>query len=306
MGILSGFFAPAAGAGISFSALESAKEKAREAGRLGQTLANQYGQQAIDQTQFRPFTVSTRTGSVNTDPSGGFSTSLNPEQAAAQSQLFGQGTGMLSGLGNTNQRTQELFSLLNNIRQPEIGRQRLGLEERLFNQGRTGLQTSQFGGSPEQFAMEKAIQEQQSQDLFMARQQAQQEEQQQYEVGTGLFDQSYVPERELLSFLQPGVMLSDIGNTSQRTGASLNTTLQQSGLQSLLGGEDLAQTINAKQIEALSQFFANMSKEPKAGSFLAKADSAVDDLLGGLLDRLFPGGTPPAPPLVIPGTNIPV
>jgi hypothetical protein len=37
-----------------------------------------------------------------------------------------------------------------------------GLEERLANQGRLGVRTAMFGGTPEQLALEKAIAEQQA------------------------------------------------------------------------------------------------------------------------------------------------
>ena len=283
MGILSEFLAPAATAATAYAGLDNAISQAQQTGQLGLDTANQYGQRAVDATQFRPFTVSTNTGSVGVNANGGFNTQLTPQQQQAQQMLFGQGTGMLSNLGNVNDRTQTLFNQLSSIRNPEIQRQRLGLEESLFNQGRSGLQTAQYGGSPEQLAMEKAIQEQQSQDLFNARGIAQGEQQQQYNIGSGLFGQSYMPEQQLLPWLQQGATLSDIAGTGQRQGAQLQTALGQTGIEALLGGQDLATGLNIAQTQAIANLFNNMSK-PTEGGLLSGLDSTVTDWLGGLFN----------------------
>ena len=64
------------------------------------------------------------------------------------------------------------------IRATQLGeeeRQRLALEERLASQGRLGVQTAMFGGTPEQLALAKAQESAQNQASLMAMQQAQQE-----------------------------------------------------------------------------------------------------------------------------------
>jgi hypothetical protein len=288
MGILSEFLAPAATAATAYAGLEDAISQARSTGQLGLDTANQYGQRAVDQTQFRPFTVSTNTGSVGVNATGGFNTQLTPQQQQAQQMLFGQGTGMLSNLGSIEGRTQDLFSQLSSIRNPQLQRDRLGLEERLFNQGRSDLRTAQYGGAPEQFAMEKAIQEQMSQDLFNSRGIAQGEQQQQYNIGSGLFGQSYMPEQQLLPWLQQGATLSDIAGTGQRQGAQLQTALGQTGIEALLGGEDLATGLNIAQTQALANLFNNMSK-PTEGGLVETVDSWLGNKAGSLWDTLFGG-----------------
>jgi len=67
---------------------------------------------------------------------------------------------------------QRLFDRLQAIRAPQIERDRTALQNQLIAQGRQGLSTAQYGGSPEQFALEQAIQEQQSRDALSAFQQA--------------------------------------------------------------------------------------------------------------------------------------
>ena len=97
------------------------------------------------------------------------------------------------GLGRSNQREQELigilqggrgagreqdiFNQLQAVQQPGMERDRLALEQRLFNQGRGGVQTSQYGGTPEQFALSKAQEEARLGASVQARQLANQEQQ---------------------------------------------------------------------------------------------------------------------------------
>jgi len=119
------------------------------------------------------------------------------EQRALQSQLAGFGQQAFGILGDPLQRQQEqtniinmltqdpsqramreqdIFSRLQAIQAPETERARLGLEERLFTQGRGGLRTSMFGGAPEQLALEQAIQEQQARNAVSAMEQARAEQ----------------------------------------------------------------------------------------------------------------------------------
>lgn len=63
---------------------------------------------------------------------------------------------------------QTLFDRLREIRMPEEERARVDLQQQLIAGGRQGLQTAQYGGSPESFALNKAIEEQRSQDAIAA------------------------------------------------------------------------------------------------------------------------------------------
>jgi hypothetical protein len=62
--------------------------------------------------------------------------------------------------GNIPGREANIMSRLQASVAPEQERARLQLEERLAGQGRLGVQTSMFGGTPEALALEKAIAEQ--------------------------------------------------------------------------------------------------------------------------------------------------
>lgn len=285
MGILTDFLAPAGAAITDFASLEDAISSARDVGERGYAGSQQLGQQVRDDTRFRPFTVTTRTGQVDTTPTGGFSTALSPEQAALSGELFSQGRGFLTGLGDIDTTTQNLFNTLQGIRRPEIERQRLGLEERLFGQGRSGVRTNQFGGTPEQLALEKAIQEQQSADLFTARQQALGERAQQAQLGQGLLTSSYLPENQLLNFLRPAVTLSDIAGTGQRQGAQLQAFLGQSGLESLLGGETLASQLRREELGVLSDLLRDVGNTQ--GGLVGSLDGFLTSLLPDAIGNIF-------------------
>lgn len=189
--------------------------QAREVGDLAQSRAATAASNALSNTQFKPFTVTSNVGSANVGPAGGINTTLTPQQQALSdlfrtgaeglateagtdfNTLFSQNLGQL-GLGDVNQafgdvassvagglagqnlgaggsreadlismltagggadREAEVFNRLEAIQAPSRERERLALENRLFSQGRGGVTTSQFGGTPEQLALNKAIEE---------------------------------------------------------------------------------------------------------------------------------------------------
>ena len=83
--------------------------------------------------------------------------------------------GMLGMLGgSTTDMANKLFEQQQAMRTPAQQRQALELENRLRAQGRLGTTTAAYGGTPEQLAMAKAIQEQQAADAFTSMTQAEQ------------------------------------------------------------------------------------------------------------------------------------
>ena len=108
---------------------------------------------------------------------------LAGQQQAAQ-QAFGLGGQFMGQAGMPMAgREQDVYDRIRATQLGEEERQRLALEERLFNQGRGGVRTAMFGGAPEQMALAKAQEEAQNQASLMAMQQAQQEQQQQAAMG---------------------------------------------------------------------------------------------------------------------------
>ena len=271
--------------------------------------------QAQRATEFKPFTVTTPTGTGSISSSGALNLGLTPEQQAMQQQLFGFTTGAFDVLGSSEQRAaeqanvigmltqdpmqraareQDIFGRMQATLAPEQERARLGLEERLAGQGRLGVRTAMFGGTPEQLALEKAIAEQQAGLGVSAMEQARAEQALQSqqtlqglgetrarlgllgELGLQGLGASYLPQQQLLAALQPSLEASRIGAALQSTGAGLQSQLAESGLEAQLGYNTLANALRQQQFQGLFELLkgeqtAKKTSQAQDGSNLMQA-----------------------------------
>jgi hypothetical protein len=283
-GFLGGTGGQLIGAGMSIDELNKitdiAQKSAEEQARIGR--------EAQEASAFRPFTVSTGFGGVQATPEGGFATTLSPEQAEQQRKLqaltgtllggMGAGVPDVSGiqeqaLGSVGgfltgamapmaQREADVYERIRATQRPEEQRAQLALEERLASQGRTGLRTAMFGGSPEQFALAQAQEEAKARASLGALGQAQAEQMQQAGLAQSMFGLGsgaaalpaslrsselgniglsmglqYRPEQELLAALSPAINLANIAGTGQRQGAGYMSEAGISGLEDILQAE---------------------------------------------------------------------
>ena len=243
------------------------------------------------QSTFKPFGITTPTGSRATFSStGNMDTMLSPTEQALQERMLGFGSSAFGMLGDPNQRAaeqanvigmltqdptqraareQEIMSNLTALQAPEQDRQRLALEERLFGQGRTGVRTGMFGGTPEQLALEKAIQEQQAGSALTAMEQARAEQaltSQQTLAGLGetrnrldLLGQlglqsipaAYQGQNQLLANLNPALDAYRTSQALRATGLTTGAGLAESGLEAQLGFEGLAASLRQMQFQGL-------------------------------------------------------
>ena len=241
-------------------------------------------------SEFKPFTVTTPTGSRATLGAGGMDTMLSPTEQLLQSRLLGFGSEAFNFLNDPVARAgmqaetigmltqdpmqratreQDIFGRMQATLQPEQERARLGLEERLANQGRLGVRTAMFGGTPEQLALEKAIAEQQAGLGVSAMEQARPEQALQSqqtlaglgetrarlgllgELGLSSIPTAYSGQNQLLANLQPQLEASRIATALQSTGLGLGTQLAESGLESQLGYAALANALRQQQFQGL-------------------------------------------------------
>ena len=246
--------------------------------------------QAQRATEFKPFTITTPTGTGAIGSSGGLTLGLSPEQMAMQQQLGGFTTSAFNVLGSPESRRQEqeavigmltqdpsqratresdIFGRLTAAQRPEQERAQLELEQRLANQGRLGVQTAMYGGTPEQLALQKAIQEQQANTAISAMEQARAEQALQSQqtlqglgetrarlgllgdLGLQSLGASYLPQQQLLAALQPSLEASRIGSALQSTGAGLAAQLGETGLEAQLGYSALANALRQQQFQGL-------------------------------------------------------
>ena len=193
-------------------------------------------------TQFKPFTVTSSTGSnfgVASGPDGtGATMSLSPQEQALQQSLFG-GAGQFfnQAMQDTSGRETDIYNRIRSTQTPEENRQRLALEERLLNQGRSGVRTNMFGGTPEQFAMDKAQAEARNTAMLTAMQQAQQEQAQQASLGQQFLGGAYIPQAQMLNTLQATQLYPQLQQQAQLYGAGQYGETMMTGIEAQLLAE---------------------------------------------------------------------
>ena len=246
-------------------------------------------QQALELSKFKPFTVTSATGgrfgvTPEVDPTTGAITgvgadlAVSPEEQALQAGLMG-GAEQFFGqaMTPTAQREQEVFDRIRATQVAEEERQRLALEERLFNQGRLGVRTSMFGGSPEQFALAQAQEEAKNRASLLAIQQAQAEQAQQSTLGTQMLGASYVPQAQLLNVQQASQLFPQLQQQAQLFGAGEFGETQISGLQARLIAE-----------QARANLLGNVGSGLLGGLFspVATAGGGVGSIFGSFTDAV--------------------
>ena len=178
-----------------------------------------------------------------------------PSDVEALRQQYGQLAGQSAGnvLGSTADREADVYHRIRATQRPEEERQRMALEARLFNQGRSGVSTNMYGGTPEQLAMAKAQGEAQNSASLAAIQQAQAERQQslgEAQTFGGMFGQ------------QAGLS-SNLQNQAQARASQLSQLgLSANQVQSQLQSEGLGRAAtSASQAGALAQLSGGLQAQ---------------------------------------------
>jgi hypothetical protein len=265
------------------------------------------------QAQFKPFTVTSPTGATAAFTPEGMTAQLSPEEMNLMRSVGGFGQQAFDFLGDPAQReaeqtaligmlTQdpsqragreaEIFSRLEAMQAPERERARLGLEERLAGQGRLGVRTAMFGGTPEQLAMEKAIQEQRAGSAVSAMEQARAEQalqSQQTLQGLGEFrgrmgllgqlglqaiPTAYTPQQELLRTLTPQLEAARLATSLQATGLGLGAGLGESAIESQLGFEALRNALRQQQYQGLFDLLRGQQQQQQQQQTTPAQDAA--------------------------------
>jgi len=165
------------------------------------------------------------------------------QQQAAQ-QAFGLGGQFMGQAGMPmGAREQEVYDRIRATQLGEEERQRLALEERLFSQGRGGVRTAMFGGTPEQLALAQAQEEAQNRAALAAISQAQAEQQQQAALGAQFagLGSGLAGQRQALEAAQQAQALQALTSGTAFAGQeeALRSAQQARALQALQGGMGL-------------------------------------------------------------------
>ena len=249
-------------------------------------LASGIAETAAGAAEFVPFSVKTATGAGTTIGTGAtgqpeLQYTLSPEEQAIQSGLLSGAQGMV---GQAPVTAESLYGQIRGIQTPEEERQRLALENRLASQGRLGVQTAAYGGTPEQLAYQKAIQEAQNQAAFQASQLAPALQQQQIANLTGMLGAAYIPQQQAMTGLMPGIDISRIAQAARQGEAEALYRGGIAGLEAQAAGATAAANVEAARTQALANALSGMFAKPDG----AGATSAGQDFFSALFGTQKP------------------
>jgi hypothetical protein len=228
-------------------------------GRELRTGAEQGARDIMSAGTFKPFTVTTGLSTANVGADGGYNIALNPNQQFYQDELFGTAAGMLQGATqDQGTREQQVFNRLQAMLNPVQEREPLELENRLQGQGRLGVRTAMYGGTPEQLALSKAQAEAQNMAGFQAMQEARAQQAQEAGIGTNLFQLGYLPTQQAMASLAPATNFADISGAANRQNIQAATALRQAGLESDVGARTAASAQQQRMFDTILNLSGNV------------------------------------------------
>ncbi len=232
------------GGGLAAAGLALAEKGYSDIGDIGQRGFDEMtalAGQVSDMLEFQPYTVTTATGGqfgMTQDPVTGqmsYNLQMSPEELAFQQSLFNQAQEMYNRASvSPEEREQQVFDRMMTAMSPSQERDRLALEQRLAAQGRLGVRTGMFGGTPEGLALAKAQEEARNTAILNAMTFAGKEQQLQSQLGSGMLASSYLPQAQLLNALQPGMTAAEQDRMQSSQQAKSYAQTYASGIDALL------------------------------------------------------------------------
>ena len=272
-----GFFDSLFDAGINYAAQQKGVKDLQSYGKEIRTGYEGLAKKAVEGTTFKPFTVSTGLSTTTTDDQGGYNIALSPDQQRYQTGLFGGAENMLtSATGSLANREQDVFNRLQALMSPSQDRERLELEQRMMAQGRGGVRTAAYGGTPEQLALAKAQEEQRSMSSVQAMEQARAQQAQEANIGQGLFQMGYLPTQQAMASIAPATNIADLIASLQKTGVQSSTGLLQSGME---GDVNLQAAAAQQEQQMYSDIIKALSSQQNAVTGAESQGNAIADIL---------------------------
>lgn len=283
------------GAGIAAITQEGIDQARGLPGQL-ETAANRIAGNVGTASEFRPYSVTTGAGA--SDFSGaGMTQTLDPQSQQLVDSLRQQSSqqaGMLGGMS-----PEGLMQQMSALRAPEQARQQQQLDNRLAAQGRLGIQTDAYGGTPEQFAMQKAMQEQQSADALASLQGSRQLQGMDIQNLTGMLGASGMPQQQLTAAMQPGMTGMQLAQSPAMLQGQTIANLGQQQLQGIPASINSEALLRQAQMEGLINILG-LSGGGAGGtgaggntSVLADSIDKVGSSILGSVNSLFGDAVPP-------------
>ena len=255
--------------------------------KLGTTLGNRATEIATgsaEQAAFQPFAVKTSTGSntqlnpLLTDQ--GLIPQLTTTLGTTEQQIQDQLLTDVNALAKVDPTTaQSLYDQIRAIQMPEEDRQRLAMQNSLFNQGRSGVQTAAYGGTPEQLAFQKAIQESQNAAAFQSAQLAPQLQGQNIGNITGMLGAAYLPQNQAMASMQPALEMSRLAQMAAQGQSEALFKGGIAGLEAEAAANTAAANVEAARTQALANSLSGMFARPDSGG-ASSGESFFSNLLG--------------------------
>ena len=276
-----------------------ASNVAREGGNVARGLANEAATTSRAESAFQPYTVTSNLANIGTTAQGGYNLNLSPQQQQLQNQLLGQSQQLFGQVGqDPAAAAQAIYEQIRATQQPGEERDRLKMQENLFAGGRGGIQTAQYGGSPEQFAYEQARAESQNTAALGARERVLAEEAQALNSAQGLMTAGYNPQQQALSLLEGSQIPARYASAGQLQGAELSSQLQGRGLEAYVQGQDFGNRIDLGTQEAILGLLTGQQMSPLQEAQIAEIYAGIPGqdapggggLIGKGFDWLFGGG----------------
>ena len=187
------------------------------------------------------------------------------------------------------EREQEVYQRMRTAMSPEEERQRLALEQRLAAQGRLGVQTAAYGGTPEQLAMQKAIQEQQSADSLASIQGARQLQGMDIQNLSGMLGASGISQEQLTAALQPSLSMMPYAQRAGDLQAQALSNLGQQGMTGMVSAVNSEALLRQAQMESIMNGLGVGQKQAAGAAGEAGGGFNYQDLLN-YGKRLFSSG----------------
>ena len=277
----------------SLAASAEQMQRARDIADVSKSTALDLAGQASQAAAFQPFTItsSPALGSVSVGAQGDITLTPSQQQEAMTQQALTGAQSVLGGLlTGTGQREQDIYNRLQAARQPEINRQQAQLQQQMAAQGRLGLGSALYGGgSPEEFARQQALLEQQNKDFLTAMTGAQQEQTAQSNLLGTLTNQAYQPQAQQLAALQGATPIQQALQSGRLAGGEAVQAAIPSVLQAQVGAEQVAGDIYQTYLKNLTGMLAPAAAGAQQASLGDQIGSAVSSGLDSLYNSIFGG-----------------
>lgn len=227
-----------AGSGLAGGALVAdAYDTLGGIGSTAQSQMQALADESLAQTAFKPFSVTSATGSTfGVDATGGTTQTLSAQEQAMQDYLLSQSQNLFGqAAAPMAEQEQATFDRLMALQSPAAERERLAMENRLLSQGRLGTSSNAYGGAtPEMLAFQTAQAEARNNAALQAMQQARADQMQNANLASAFQGAGYMPQSQLLNAVNPALTTAQLGQQGQFKGANLYGDALTSGMSAQL------------------------------------------------------------------------